>query len=93
MFFFSNCVLPILLGCFCSDLDHGCELKENMEIVGEEVKTAYVKTSGECASRCSQTDECDSFWVYTAKVNICHMKKNGRFRPHHRKTAGMCTKG
>ena len=68
-----------------------------MEVVGEDVKTSYVQTIEECASKCSQTDLCDSFWVFkqmfTAKKNICRMKKNGDFSPNPRKSAGRCSKG
>ena len=81
------------LCCFFSDLDHGCELLENMGVVGEDVKTSFVQTIEECASKCSQTDLCDSFWVFTAKVNICHMKREGEFNLNPRKSAGRCTKG
>ena len=66
---------------------------ENMEVVGEDVKTSFVQTLEECASKCSQTDLCDSFWVFTAKVNICHMKREGEFNLNPRKSAGRCTKG
>ena len=66
---------------------------ENMEVVGEDVKTSFVQTLEECASKCSQTDLCDSFWVFTAKVKTCHMKRNGEFNLNPRKSAGRCTKG
>jgi len=72
---------------------YGCEVWENWEVVGEDVKTSHVRTTVECARKCSETDLCNSFWVIWPKVNICHMQKNGEFRPNSRKSAGRCTKG
>jgi len=72
---------------------YGCEILENWEVVGEDVKTSHVRTTVECARKCSETDLCNSFWVIWPKVNICHMQKNGEFRPNSRKSAGRCTKG
>ena len=57
------------------------------------MKTSHVRTTVECARKCSETDLCNSFWVIWPKVNICHMQKNGEFRPNSRKSAGRCTKG